>query len=55
MAKETGAVIWRGASRWDGAPLVVIVTWESSNKKTGNMAQTWILRADVECSPPARG
>ena len=46
-SKDTGAVIWRGASRWDGAPLVVIVTWESSNKKTGNMAQTWILREDV--------
>lgn len=47
MGKQTGAVIWRGPSRWDGAPLVVIVTWESSNKKTGNMAQTWILREDV--------
>jgi hypothetical protein len=44
---STGAVIWEGASAWDGAPLVVVVTWNSSNRKTGNMAQTWILRQDI--------
>ena len=42
-----GAVIWEGASAWDGAPLVVVVTWNSSNRKTGDMAQTWILREDM--------
>lgn len=46
-SKETGAVVWRGPSRWDGAPIVVVVTWSSSNRKTGDMAQTWILREDV--------
>ena len=47
MSKATGAVIWRGPSRWDGAPLVVVVTWHSGNRKTGDMAQTWILREDL--------
>lgn len=43
----TGAVVWEGPSAFDGAPIVVIVTWHSTNKKTGDMAQTWILRGDV--------
>lgn len=45
-----GAVIFEGPSRLDGAPIVVIVTGlasKSRNEKTGDMLQTWILRADV--------
>jgi hypothetical protein len=45
-----GAVVYRGASPIDGAPIVMIVTGltvRSQNRKTGDMAQTWILRADV--------
>ena len=48
--KANGAVLWRGASLIDGAPIVVIATGlaqGSSNSKTGAMVQTYILRADV--------
>lgn len=41
------AVLWQGSSPVDGAPLVVIATTDSTNVKTGNMAQTYILRADM--------
>lgn len=42
-----GAIIWEGPSLHDGSPIVVIVTWESQNAKTGPMAQTWIIRQDI--------
>lgn len=42
-----GLVLWEGPSYIDGAPLVLVATWGSSNPKTGDMIQTWILRADV--------
>lgn len=45
-----GAVIYRGPSLIDGAPIVAIVTGlkrGSRNSKTGDMLQTWILREDV--------
>ncbi len=43
----TGAELWRGPSRLDGGPIVAIATWGGSrNPKTGEMVQTWILRAD---------
>lgn len=45
-----GAVIYEGPSRIDGAPIVVIVTGlskASSNTKTDDMIQSWILRADI--------
>ena len=32
----------------DGAPIVVIATTKSSNRKTGDMVQTWILRSDIK-------
>ena len=49
MPKEygTGAVVWRGQSPIDGAPIVAVVTWHSVNRKTGDMAQVWIIREDV--------
>lgn len=43
-------VIFEGHSRLDGCPIVVIasgVAGSSANAKTGDMAQTWIMRADV--------
>lgn len=46
-----GAVIYRGPSLLDGAPIVVIATGldnSSSNGKTGDMVQTWILREDMK-------
>lgn len=45
-----GAVIYRGPSMLDGAPIVVIATGlrrASKNGKTGNEIQTWILREDM--------
>jgi hypothetical protein len=47
MKKPKGIILYRGASLIDGAPIVVIATLNSNNKKTGNMVQTWILRSDM--------
>ena len=44
---ERGFVMYSGASVLDGAPIVVIATMSTSNVKTGQMVQTWILRADI--------
>jgi len=47
----SSAVVWRGRSLFDGAPIVAIVTGlrgDNANAKTGKaLAQLWILRADV--------
>jgi len=53
MSKEIGFVLWEGASLIDGAPIAVIATMASNNRKTGkpgkkNMIQTWIIRTDIE-------
>jgi hypothetical protein len=51
MKKYNGVIIYNGASRIDGKDIVVIATGltsKSTNTKTGDMVQTWILRADVE-------
>lgn len=48
--KANGAILWRGASLLDGAPIVVIATGlahSSNNAKTGAMIQTYILREDI--------
>lgn len=52
-----GAIVWRGASLIDGAPLVVIATGlesDSTNRKTGGMVQTYILRSDIEPTEAVR-
>ena len=41
-----GFVFYDGPSMIDGAPIVGIATLTSENGKTGNMVQTYILRAD---------
>lgn len=44
------AVIYRGPSMLDGAPIVVVATGlakASGNTKTGDLIQTWIIREDV--------
>lgn len=46
--KIRGLVLYRGASMIDGAPIVVIATLSTSNAKTGDMVQTWILREDID-------
>lgn len=48
MKRPTGIVLYEGPSRIDGAPIVAIATLETKNGKTGDMIQTWIMRADIE-------
>lgn len=43
---ERGFIMYEGASAIDGTDIVVIATLKSSNIKTGNMVQTWILCKD---------
>jgi len=47
--KVTGYVIYEGPSLLDGSPIVVIMTGlgGSKNRKTGEVAQTWIMRSDM--------
>lgn len=47
--KHNGIILWAGASLLDGAPIIVVATGlaKSRNVKTGNMLQTWIIRADM--------
>ncbi|HCL3314560.1 TPA: hypothetical protein N2A14_002568 [Pseudomonas aeruginosa] len=47
MKKPNGYVIYEGPSMLDGAPIVAIATMSTNNPKTGDVAQTWILRADM--------
>ena len=50
MTRANGVVFWQGSSLIDGAPLVCVMTGlaaSSANSKTGGMAQTYILRADM--------
>jgi hypothetical protein len=42
-----GVVFYEGPSTIDGSPIVAIATFKSANKKTGDMIQTWIIRADA--------
>ena len=47
MANVNGLVIWEGESVLDGSPIALIATLKTSNVKTGDMVQTWIIRTDV--------
>ena len=49
MAKPNGYVIHRGLSPINRKPYVCILTITSTNRKTGPMAQVWIL--SEECDP----
>jgi hypothetical protein len=40
-------VLYNGPSWLDGAPIVCVATLRSTNRKTGEMIQTWVMRADV--------
>jgi len=47
---KNSRIIWRGPSLIDGSPIVVVATGlqkNSANAKTGNLVQTWIIRADM--------
>lgn len=55
--KPTGYILYEGPSLLDGAPIVVIATGfarRSSNAKTGDMVQTYIIRSDVDPVAAAR-
>lgn len=46
----TVSVLYKGPSMIDGEPIVALATGidrPSSNRKTGDMIQTWIMRADL--------
>lgn len=46
QTKAKGFILYEGASVLDGSNIVVIATLSTSNKKTGDMIQVWILNAD---------
>jgi hypothetical protein len=46
MTNPTGFVFYDGPSMIDGAPIIGIAVLHSENIKTGDMVQTFILRAD---------
>jgi hypothetical protein len=46
MSKVTGYVIYEGKSEINGKNIVAVITLNSSNIKTGDMASMWILNAD---------
>jgi len=51
MTKPNGVILYEGPSLLDGAPIVIIATGinqGSTNRKTGAMVQTYILRSNVE-------
>lgn len=43
-----GAILYKGPSLIDGKPIVTIAVWSSSNRKTGDMLQTYVLREDID-------
>ena len=47
LPRSRGYIMWEGASVLDGAPIAIIATMSTSNKKTGDMVQTWIIRTDI--------
>jgi hypothetical protein len=46
-AAPRGYLLYEGPSMIDGGPIAVIAIVKSSNRKTGNMVQTYIIRADI--------
>ena len=47
MSRVKGYVLYEGPSAINGESIVAILTLGSTNKKTGNMAQLWILAKDT--------
>ena len=47
MTKFKGYVLQHGTSPVNGSPFVVIMTMGSSNTKTGDMCQLWILHENI--------
>jgi hypothetical protein len=53
-AQPAGWTLYRGPSLLDGAPIIVVAIVRSSNRKTGNMVQTYVLREDVSPTEAVR-
>lgn len=51
----TGITLYEGPSMLDGKPVIAVLTLHSSNRKTGDMAQIWILRQDVSPTDAVKG
>jgi len=48
MPEPKGYLLWEGASQIDGTtPIICVLTLHSTNRKTGDAAQTWILSRDT--------
>jgi hypothetical protein len=47
MTKQAGYILYEGLSKIDNKPIVVIATMKTTNRKTGDMVQTWIMRSDI--------
>lgn len=47
LPRSRGYIMWEGSSVLDGSPIALIATMSTSNKKTGDMVQTWIIRTDI--------
>ncbi len=43
----TGYLVYDGPSQLDGSPIICVATVKTTNAKTGDMIQTWILRKDM--------
>ena len=52
--RTTSAIIYEGPSLIDGGPIVVVAIVSKRNRKTGDMLQTYIQRADVPPVEAAR-
>lgn len=50
----SGTILYEGPSKLDGERIVAIAISRSKNRKTGDMVQTYILRADVDPVSAAR-
>lgn len=48
QSKIKSGILFEGKSLLDGSHVVVIGIAQSSNSKTGNMVQTYIIRADID-------
>jgi len=49
MKKAKGFIVYEGKSQLDtNVDIVAILTMKTTNAKTGNMAQLWILHKDIE-------
>jgi hypothetical protein len=48
-------VIYKGPSKYDGAPIVVVALYSARNSKTGGVVQTYILREDIDPRDASKG